>query len=372
MFPIKVRNRRIFNLKDEQKITYTGILKGVLDSEKPVPSFLKNHLYDHFQKVQSESRMGNLVSYSDDPIRNQEISLLNSLLLGTNKNKNNRFRPQIIKRIVKELNDEKSVAIIGEKVFEIMMETNQQQLHSNWINFEDIQLQSGGSKCDINVLPYDFPVSELKELGQKEMHFKYPRDSFKTIMGTLLGLLSIFSSDRGSGSRILWKYASEENEYRIKLDTPLMLLGEFTFTGGKMKANRLHFFGKNIYNLIENVNNSIWKWRLFGLICFSGLAVYSLQKLIMIRYRYKANELKREQQKMEEMLIQQSETINENYKCVICYQYIRNIIFEPCKHLVCCLFCMKSMQEVGVATANKCPMCKVPISRYTRIAYKNN
>lgn len=47
-----------------------------------------------------------------------------------------------------------------------------------------------------------------------------------------------------------------------------------------------------------------------------------------------------------------SETLDDEYKCIICYQVAKNIIFKPCLHLAVCTICFDKLEK------KDCPVCK--------------
>jgi hypothetical protein len=344
-----------------------------LNTRQGVRSKLTSRLIEHFDRVWIENKKKEIISYSGEKEEDQQIDYLSQILLGSNKNINQHKRKDLERNLKSEIWNDKNVAIIGEKIFEKYLSQSLDNKTSNCsIQYKSILMDSGKSSCDIDIIAQNFSASELKKLGQKELHYQYPDRKYKAMIGGFLSLLLTLSGDENVKHNIFWKFASEENEYRIKVGTPIMLIGEFTFQRGRMKANKIDFFGKNLYSLIENVENSIWNWRYILYIMGGILGIFAIKKLVMIRYESVKKELLKEQEKMEEALAKQSETVEENYKCIICYTYLRNIIFEPCKHLVCCLFCVKSMKEANARVASKCVMCKTPISKFVQIAYNSN
>lgn len=62
----------------------------------------------------------------------------------------------------------------------------------------------------------------------------------------------------------------------------------------------------------------------------------------------------REMRKMEK-LFKISETLEDEYKCIICYSVAKNVIFKPCLHLAICTICYEKLER------KKCPVCKTKI-----------
>ena len=337
-------------------------MKGRLDTRQAVRSPLKLKLVDHFNSIHLKTFQNKLISHSD------KISYLDYLLLGKDLNQH-KDRKTIETNIKNQIWNQESVATIGQKIYKVQMNNSKNTRTSNWLNCNSIQLKSRNTSCDIDSLAKDFQPEELKVLAEKQMHYKFIENPFQAFFGGVLAFLSTFAGDTSVPSKVLWKFASEENEYRIRVNTPMMLIGDFTFKNGNMKADKVHFFGKNLFGLIDNLEESLFRWRFFLVLSGLVLGAFALQKILVSRVERVKAQLKKEQIKMEQMLEKQSETVDDNYKCVICYTYIRNVIFHPCKHIVCCLFCVKSMRESNARISNKCPMCKVVINKTVKIGY---
>lgn len=57
----------------------------------------------------------------------------------------------------------------------------------------------------------------------------------------------------------------------------------------------------------------------------------------------------------------------ERFVCVVCRCAVRSMIFEPCRHLVCCADCGARHPKGGHQCLEKCPICREEIIRRTRI-----
>lgn len=58
-------------------------------------------------------------------------------------------------------------------------------------------------------------------------------------------------------------------------------------------------------------------------------------------------------------VIEVSQTLNQEYKCVICYENAKNVIIRPCLHLAVCKLCFSELKQ--------CPMCRNPIDSHVTI-----
>lgn len=61
--------------------------------------------------------------------------------------------------------------------------------------------------------------------------------------------------------------------------------------------------------------------------------------------------------KLRELL--QNPNPNQNHRCVICMDKERNLVFNPCSHVVCCSICSKSLKS--------CPICDRVIVSVQRV-----
>lgn len=60
-----------------------------------------------------------------------------------------------------------------------------------------------------------------------------------------------------------------------------------------------------------------------------------------------------------ESLRQQLAKLENEVYCKICFENHIEIVFKPCKHMVCCIECSKSQQH--------CPICRTEINEKERI-----
>ena len=58
------------------------------------------------------------------------------------------------------------------------------------------------------------------------------------------------------------------------------------------------------------------------------------------------------QNKKLDKLLRVSELMVDEFKCVICCEVAKNVIFKPCLHMAICSLCNDRLKE------RKCPICK--------------
>lgn len=65
-----------------------------------------------------------------------------------------------------------------------------------------------------------------------------------------------------------------------------------------------------------------------------------------------------------ENLFRMSEAIEDEYKCIICCELPKHVIFKPCLHMACCAMCYEKLE------GNKCFICKQEIEDVVKIYVK--
>lgn len=51
----------------------------------------------------------------------------------------------------------------------------------------------------------------------------------------------------------------------------------------------------------------------------------------------------------------------DSFKCIICIEIVKNVIFIPCYHVALCKKCYDDLEE------KKCPICRKPIVNIVKI-----
>ena len=364
-----------YKLPENKEIIYEGIVCGKLGTNKPVLSRLNMKLLKEMWSIRNDRKNNKLVGHSNtnhNESESQKYSLgwMEKILLGKNKNKASEKSLQILQNMSKEHHEEKNVAIIQERIFELHSNNNVTKHSACSVNSLDMRLYEGDFQADLNILLKNNPLDIIK-LGTKENHRKLPEANIMKIIGSIIGMIGYFFGNTSFSSKFFWKFATEENEYKIKVGTPIVLFGRFRYKNGKMIAEKVSFFGNSLYQSIERIKQARYMRQIIAL-CFAGVLTYfAAKEFLSYKKKFQSKKILKEQKKMEKTLAAWSETIDENYRCVICYNYIRNIIFKPCMHLICCKLCIDSMKENSHNLAGKCPICKEFVTEYVEIRYKS-
>ena len=72
-------------------------------------------------------------------------------------------------------------------------------------------------------------------------------------------------------------------------------------------------------------------------------------------------EVKTEKIAIQNQLEKINNEVDDKYKCSICYEHDRTVVFLPCKHLCCCANCGK------VDVTLNCPICREDINSRMKI-----
>lgn len=131
----------------------------------------------------------------------------------------------------------------------------------------------------------------------------------------------------------------------LKMDSPIFLLKDKMQKVDQLKKKRASL----------NFRMTL----LFFLMVFFGLGfIKRVIKWItkLIAHYKQTKELKRMQKTFEI-----SKTLTDDYKCIICIENAKNVIFRPCLHLAICKLCYDRLRE------DQCPICKNHIDSYISI-----
>lgn len=70
--------------------------------------------------------------------------------------------------------------------------------------------------------------------------------------------------------------------------------------------------------------------------------------------------------KLKQTNLEETENYNQD-KCTICLKELRNLLFLPCRHLVCCEKCWNNAKNQGI---DGCVSCKHEIKQVKKIAWE--
>lgn len=145
-----------------------------------------------------------------------------------------------------------------------------------------------------------------------------------------------------------------DSEFVIKYGGQIMVLGDLTynFTDKTMKIEHpLKFLSNSIEILLKRVKAKIWKNDLemiFYLSCSLGFFYFA-------RESYKGAQSNKIQEKFRMMDKDKFITTQgKDFKCMVCRNKQKNVILQPCSHLVMCKACVERSKE----KEQNCPLCK--------------
>lgn len=194
--------------------------------------------------------------------------------------------------------------------------------------------------------------------------------SVETMMSYLLKALKFFLSLSSISKKIQgFRIGYKKIERGIKLSQFIVAFGEVFYD---RKTNTLKM--ENPLCLLKNKNQMLKKLRLKKVKLSRRLSfafcLMTLMGLLVVRRAVKGVKgLVRRMKKMKESkkmekLLRLSEEINDDYKCIICYDLAKHIIFKPCLHMACCRNCYEKLEN------NKCIICKREIDEVVTIYVK--
>jgi len=146
-----------------------------------------------------------------------------------------------------------------------------------------------------------------------------------------------------------------ETEFGIKIGSALTVYGQFIYNM-KDKSLRIDsplYFLKDrgmLLNIIKEKIGNLQGGIIFLLAAFAISTAYLVTKgRIYLQERREKQLYKYNKGRLG------GETLNEDYKCVICCDRPRDIILKPCMHFSICKHCYQSLNQ------NVCPICKKEI-----------
>ena len=145
-----------------------------------------------------------------------------------------------------------------------------------------------------------------------------------------------------------------DSEFVIKYGGQIMVLGDLTynFTDKTMKIEHpLKFLSNSTEILLKRIQAKIWKNDI-KMIFFLSV---SLGFFYFARTSYKGSQRNKIQEKFKMMDKDKFITTQgKDFKCMVCRNKQKNIILQPCSHLVMCKTCVEKSKE----KEQNCPLCK--------------
>lgn len=176
----------------------------------------------------------------------------------------------------------------------------------------------------------------------------------------LLSLLRIHINIKG------WKIGNRISEFGIKNKQTLLAFGEVLYD----KKNKLLFMEKpyfllrNKLQLLKTFQAKVSKWR-----WLNRLSVFMMVFSLVLTVRRGVRVFKKIRKRMEDFyeqinmdkLMSLKHLFIDSFKCTICFENPKNIIFTPCYHMALCKPCYDRLET------RNCPICRKRINNIVKI-----
>jgi hypothetical protein len=194
--------------------------------------------------------------------------------------------------------------------------------------------------------------------------------SLEKLMSYALKAIKLFLSMSSVSKKIHgFKIGSKKIEKGIKLGQFIVAFGEVFYNrkDGSIQMNDPVCLLKNKSQMIKRLNRKkkILNRNLGLMFAFMSLTGFLfVRRLIKLsKSLYERMKKVRELKKMDKLL-RISERIRDDYKCVVCYDVAKHVIFKPCLHMAICSLCYEKLSQ------KKCVICKQEIEDIVRIYVK--
>jgi hypothetical protein len=288
-----------------------------------------------------------------------KLSPLEKLIFSSPKNKNSHLSKNVLFYLFHNKN--KKPVLIQEETLENKLPfINFKSKFYKKIYSSPVFLTSGGKKCQIKKFLDTCDSVKLSEFGNAERVVIQNPSIIKKILGLILVPFGFLGNSIFNPNKLL-RLVVKEKEISLNVNTSMCLYGEFKFKNGVLSAHKIDYFGKNLYGILKELEKSIFI-RYAGITVLSSVLTYFIfKKFIKKNLERKLKQKEKEKKQHEEKLEELGEKVLNDFKCIICFNRPRNILYEPCKHLIACNVCIEEMRETE-ASKPKCIMCKQNIS----------
>ena len=157
------------------------------------------------------------------------------------------------------------------------------------------------------------------------------------------------------------KIGSKGTEYGTEVGDDILAFGKILFDKKKkiLLMHKPEFFLKNKIQLVNLLKFRIKKWKNINYLSLFMMLLSSI--LVIRRFLIIYRKLKKKISFMitkfrMEKLRKFSDLLTDSFKCIICIDNAKNVIFIPCYHMVICQVCYDSLEK------NQCPICRKEIS----------
>lgn len=194
--------------------------------------------------------------------------------------------------------------------------------------------------------------------------------SIETLMSYLIKALKFFLSVSSISKKIQgFKIGFKKIERGIKLGQFIVAFGEVFYD---RKTQQLKM--ENPICLLKNKSQMLKKLKVKKLMLSRKIRCafifMTLMGFLVVRRSTKiCKSIFQRMRRMKELkkmdkLFKLSQIINEDYKCIICYDLAKHVIFKPCLHMACCRICYEKLEK------KKCILCKEDIEDVVTIYVK--
>jgi len=193
-------------------------------------------------------------------------------------------------------------------------------------------------------------TNALQKIGETQV--MKPLNILENIVESVGKLFGYVSPSRNllslQGISVGWN----ETEFGIKVGSALTVYGQFIYNM-KEKSLRIDsplYFLKDKALILNSLKEKIGKIEggiLLLLVAFAFSTAYLVKKGRVYWQEKKEKQLYKYNRRRAG-----NEALNDDYKCIICYERPREIILKPCMHFSMCKRCYQSLNR------NVCPICK--------------
>lgn len=175
-----------------------------------------------------------------------------------------------------------------------------------------------------------------------------------------LGILKIYPSFKG------FLMGVKTTEHGIEIGQPVLAFGTITFDKlTKALSMDVPSFLLNdkgqMKTFYANERNKYQRLRNFSLLLSVVFALLTIRRIFVVA-KSLVDKLRMflEQIKMKKFQ-KFSESLSDDYKCIICIENPKNVIFKPCLHMAVCKRCYGSLPK------QECPICKRQIKNVVSV-----
>ena len=153
---------------------------------------------------------------------------------------------------------------------------------------------------------------------------------------------------------------SKATEYGTEVGDNILTFGKILFDKKKkiLLMHKPEYFLKNKIQLVNLLKYKIKKWKNINsisifMILFSTILVI---RRFLILYKTLKKKISFMIKKFRMKKLRNfSDLLTDSFKCIICIDNAKNVIFTPCYHMVICQLCYDSLEK------NQCPICRKEI-----------